>query len=234
MYHQAFGTLALAEAYGAVDDALLWPQETPMVDRRSIGVALERAVGSILTAQNQNPHGGWRYTPDAQDADVSVTGANLIALLAARNAGLEVPDENIRRAIDLLKRATDPNGTVAYEVGSMGSFVGDSLARSSITCLSLAIVKERESEQYQATLRYLQNRADRIAFSGWPEYTRYYVAQALFQGDFDTWQAWNRMNTESLQQQQREDGSIGGGCYSTAMNLLSMALNYRVLPIYER
>ena len=60
------------------------------------------------------------------------------------------------------------------------------------------------------------------------------MAQALFQGDFDAWEKWNRVNTEILQDDQREDGSIGGSTYSTAMSLLSMALNYRFLPIYER
>jgi hypothetical protein len=235
MYHQGFGTLALAEAYGAVDESLIWPDgQGRSRDRRSLGVALEIAVRCILTSQDQNPYGGWRYMPDSKDADISVSGANIVALLAARNAGIEVPDENIKKAMDLLKQSTDSSGAVAYQVGSTGFSFGDSIARSSIACLSLAIAKEKESEQFQATLKYLQSHVDRPVIGSWPYYSRYYMAQALFQGDFDVWQKWNQMNTEILQDDQREDGSIGGDSYSTAMSLLSMALNYRFLPIYER
>jgi hypothetical protein len=233
MYHHGFGTLALAEAYGAVDEELLW-ESASASERRAIGVALEMAVRCILTSQDQNPFGGWRYTPDAKDADVSVSGANIVALLAARNAGIEVPDENIKKAMDLLKQSTDSSGAVAYQVGSAGFAFGDSMARSSIACLSLAIAKEKESEAFQATLGYLQSRADRPTGSSWPEYTRYYLAQALFQGDFETWEKWNQINTEALESEQGDDGSIGGNTYATAMSLLSMALNYRFLPIYER
>ena len=232
MYHHGFGTLALAEAYGAVDEVMLWEGEDNK--ERSLGNALELAVRCIITSQNQNPYGGWRYTPTAKDADVSVSGANIVALLAARNAGVEVPDENIQKSMDLLKQATDGSGAVAYQVGSTGFAFGDSVARSSIACLSLAIAKEKESEAFQNTLAYLQSRADRPATIGWPYYSRYYMAQALFQGDFESWQKWNAMNTEILEEELGDDGSIGGSVYSTAMSLLSMALNYRFLPIYER
>jgi hypothetical protein len=136
--------------------------------------------------------------------------------------------------MDLLKQSTDASGAVAYQVGSTAFAFGDSVARSSIACLCLSIAKQKESEQFQATLRYLQDRVDRPSVGTWPYYSRYYMAQALFQGDFEAWQKWNELNTEVLQQDQREDGSIGGSTYSTAMSLLSMALNFRFLPIYER
>lgn len=232
MYHHGFGTLALAEAYGVVDDELLW--ETKQDGNRPLGDALELAVRCILTSQDQNPYGGWRYTPTAKDADVSVSGANIVALLAARNAGIEIPDVNIQKSMDLLQQSTDSSGAVAYQVGSTGFAFGDSVARSSIACLSLAIGKQKETEAFQNTLAYLQSRSDRPTASSWPHYTRYYMAQALFQGDFESWQKWNRVNTEVLEEELGDDGSIGGSVYSTAMSLLSMALNYRFLPIYER
>ncbi len=37
MYHHGFGMLALAEAYGAVDEALLWGGTSTATQRRSIG-----------------------------------------------------------------------------------------------------------------------------------------------------------------------------------------------------
>ena len=233
MYHHGFGTLALAEAYGAVNEELLWKDDKQGSNRRSIGKALELAVGCILTSQNQNPHGGWRYTPTTKSADTSVSGANIVALLAARNAGIEVPDENIDKAVKLFENCTGPSGAVAYSVGSVGSAFGDSLARSSIACLTFAIAKRKDLDAYQRTLQHLTERIDQPPTS-WKYYTRYYMAQALFQGDFETWKKWDQINTEMLQEELNDNGSIGSDPYSTSMSLLSMALNFRFLPIYER
>ena len=84
MYHHGFAMLALAEAYGAVDERNLWPDGK---GPRSIGQALELAVRAAITSQKKNPLGAWRYSPDGRDADTSVSGAVLVGLLAARNAG---------------------------------------------------------------------------------------------------------------------------------------------------
>jgi hypothetical protein len=233
MYHHGFATLAVAEAYGAVNEQLLWSggETAP----RTLGQALELAVRCIIESQNKNPFGGWRYTPDAQDADVSVSGANIVALLAAKNAGVEIPDENINKAMKMLEDSTDDSGSVAYQVGSgVGFAFGESNARTSIACLSLAIAKRKESQAFEATAKYLSARADEPSSGSWPEYTRYYMAQAIFQADYESWLRWNQINNEVLQQEQQADGSFGGNAYSTAMNLLSMGLNYRFLPIYER
>ena len=99
MYHHGFAMLGLAEAYGAVDERNLWPDGK---GPRSIGQALELAVRAAITSQKKNPNGAWRYSPDATDADTSVSGAVFVGLLAARNAGIEVPDESINKAIAYL------------------------------------------------------------------------------------------------------------------------------------
>jgi hypothetical protein len=112
MYQHGFAMLALAEAYGAVDDRGLGAA-------RSIGAALELAVRAAVTSAKSNPYGAWRYSPDAKDADTSVSGAVMMGLLAARNAGIEVPDETITRAIQYFVSMTGPNGQVGYS-GSPG------------------------------------------------------------------------------------------------------------------
>ncbi len=68
--------LALAEAYGTVDDRDLWERGQTSASQRSIGAALELAVRCAVTSQKKNPYGGWRYAPDARDADTSVSGAS--------------------------------------------------------------------------------------------------------------------------------------------------------------
>ena len=72
---------------------------------------------------------------------------------------------------------------------------------------------------------------------GWMEYQRYYQAQALFQGDVETWEKWNKLLIRQFKAQQLPDGSFKGQfgpATSTTLSLLAVALNYRFLPIYER
>jgi hypothetical protein len=231
MYHHGFAMLGLAEAYGAVDDRNLWPDGK---GSRSIGQALELAVRGALTSQKKNSMGGWRYSPDSNDADTSVSGAVFVGLLAARNAGIEVPDDSITKAISFYVSMTSPGGEVAY-AGGLGGF-GESLARSSIASLIYAVARRKDLKQYRATLDYLKQRLEQPA-QGYMEYTRYYEAQALFQGDLAAWEKWNKLLIRQLKQAQRPDGSIPGqfgNDIGTAMSLLSLALNYRFLPIYER
>jgi hypothetical protein len=228
MYHHGFALLALCEAYGAVDEALLWEGEKPV---RSLGQTLELAIRCAATAQKKNRWGGWRYSPDAMDADTSVTGAVLMGLLAARNAGLEVADETVNAALEYMRRSTGKDGSVAYSGGFGG--MGGSMNLTAISALVGAISKTKETEQYKACVqRMLENLEQRE--TSYPEYNRYYMAQALFQGDYAAWQKWNGAKVRELRELQKADGAIGNGAYGTGMSLLALALNYRFLPIYER
>ena len=233
MYHHGFAMLALAEAYGAVDDRHLWPSGQP-AKRRSIGESLELAVRAAITSQKKNSLGAWRYSPDATDADTSVSGAVFVGLLAARNAGIEVPDASIDKAIEFYKGATSDRGQVAY-AGGLGGF-DESLARISIATLVYAVARRKDLPQYKATLKYLTGRLE-ASPPQWPEYTRYYEAQALFQGDVEAWEKWNKLLVRQLKKSQQADGSIPsqfGPALGTSMSLLALALNYKFLPIYER
>lgn len=234
MYQHGFAMLALAEAYGAVDETELWSgaaQESRK--QRSIGEALELAVRCAVTSQAKNPFGGWRYSPSGRDADTSVSGAVLVGLLAARNAGIEVPDKSIDQAIKYYTSMTGDNGTVGYSGGLGG--MGESTARSSIACLVYSIAKRKDLKQYEAVRKYVTGNLSQR--SPYVEYARYYQAQALFQADLEAWEKWNRATIRELMATQQDDGSFSGQFgpgVSTSMAMLALALNYKFLPIYER
>ncbi len=241
MYHHGFATLALAEAYGVVDDRDLWQRgalargSLPQGGQRSVGEALELAVRSALTSQRKNPLGAWRYSPDATDADTSVSGAVLVGLLAARNAGIEVPDDSIDRAISYFQKMTSSGGQVAYS-GGMGG-MGESLARSSIASLCYSIARRSDLPQSKATNQYLITQLEPTSQNHYAGYTEYYQAQALFQADQEAWEKWNRSLVRRLKATQQADGSFVGSfgpAASTSLTLLALAVNYRFLPIYER
>ena len=219
MYNHAFATKALAESYGVVDNPKIAP-------------ALKLAVELILSSQKRNRSGGWRYTPDSRDADTTVTGCQLVTLFAARNAGIAVPEEAIRKGITYLNNnRSNSDGSYGYTSASGGK---PTLTAVGLLCLSLA--KERDSKGYQASLEYLKKNLD-YRDRYYPYYYEYYMAQALFHADDETWREWNARNIRYLATIQGADGSFPGNqgpSFNTAGALLSLALNYRYLPIYEK
>jgi hypothetical protein len=218
MYNHAFATKALAESYGVVDNPDIAP-------------ALKKAVDLILSSQKRNRFGAWRYTPDSRDADTTVTGCQLVTLFAARNAGIAVPDDAIRKALAYLNNNRNGQGSYGYTSASGGK---PTLTAIGLLCLSLA--KERDSKGYRASLEFLKKNLD-YRDRYYPYYYEYYMSQALFHADDATWNDWNARNIRYLSTIQAQDGSFPGNqgpSFNTAGALLSLALNYRFLPIYEK
>ncbi|MGA3170908.1 MAG: prenyltransferase/squalene oxidase repeat-containing protein [Chthoniobacteraceae bacterium] len=217
MYNHGFSTLALAEAYGYVHD-----------DR--IGPALQKAVDLILSAQSRNPNDAWRYTPDSPDADTTVSGAQMVALFAARNAGIGVPENAIRKALRFFAECQTPDGGVGYT-----SAGGPDGARTAIGVLVFSLAKQQKSAAFRSAAEYLE--ANPNDQGSYPQYYLYYAAQAYFRISPQAFDGWNAQNVKSLASSQLDDGSwpgTAGSSFSTAASLLSLALNYRLLPIYER
>ncbi|MCE2960862.1 MAG: prenyltransferase/squalene oxidase repeat-containing protein [Akkermansiaceae bacterium] len=218
MYTHAFATKALAESYGVVNNP-------------KIGEALKKAVDLILSAQKRNPTGGWRYTPDARDADTTVTGSQVVSLFAARNAGFPIPDEAIKKALAYLASCRGTDGSYGYT-----SSAGGRPTLTAIGLLCLALNKETDSKGYKASLEFLKKNLD-YRDRNYPYYYEYYMSQALFHADEVVWKDWNNRNIRYIGTIQSSDGSFPGNhgqTFSTAAALLSLALNYRYLPIYEK
>jgi hypothetical protein len=219
MYNHGFSTLALAESYGVVNDERIAP-------------ALQKAVDLILTSQSKNPNKAWRYSPEAQDADSTVSGACFVALIAARNAGLKVPDKAIEDCLKFYSDCQSPSdGGIGYLPRSGGH--GGSTTAIGVAVYSYA--RKKDSPVFQKAFKALK--AQEGGSNSYPYYFEYYAAQAYFQGDVKEWQAWNETLIKKMSDAQTEDGSWEGGMgpsMSTTLGLLSLALNYRYLPIYER
>ena len=216
MYNHGFSTLALAESYGAVDDPRLGP-------------ALQKAVRLIVGAQEENNLHAWRYSPESKDADTTVSGAQMVALFAARNAGIAVPEDIIQNGLKFFVSCQTPDGGIGYI-----SPIAPNATRTAIGCVVLALAKEKNSPAFKSAFNYLKTaRPD----AQYPQYFLYYVSQAYFHGSPELWQNWNKENIASLRGSQGGDGNWDGqlgATFATAGSLLSLALNYRYLPIYER
>ena len=80
LYSHSIATLSLCEAYGMTQDERLRP-------------VAQRAIDFMANTQDPR-RGGWRYRPGS-GADTSVTGWYMMALQSARLAGLSVPPQTI-------------------------------------------------------------------------------------------------------------------------------------------
>lgn len=218
MYTHGFATLALAEAYGMVKD-----------DR--IGPALQKAVFLTLTAQKNNKTGGWRYSPEATDADSTVTGCQIVSLYAARNAGIPIPDEALERGLKYMASCRDKQGGYGYISPS-----GPRVTLTAIGSLTLSLARLKDDPSFNHSLTFLKKNLN-YRDSNYPYYFEYYMSQALFHADQNIWKEWNYKNMRYLGASQAPNGSWlsdHSAAYSTSAALLSLALNYRFLPIYEK
>lgn len=230
MYSHAFATLFLAEVYG-------------MTGMSEVRPALKRSVSLIVQAQNDQ--GGWRYQPGADDADMSITVCQVMALRAAHNAGIHVPKGTIDNAIRYVRESWVPRpGAFSYqhEPGRGGhrsqSRISFALTAAGLTALyGAGVYDDRMIDQ---GLEFMQrNLPSHREASGQFDYYYgvYYGTQAAFQRGGGYWDRWHRQVWRDLLYLQERNGSwtdLVGSNYATAMACIILQIPYQYLPIFER
>ncbi|MFQ5490519.1 MAG: prenyltransferase/squalene oxidase repeat-containing protein [Phycisphaerae bacterium] len=219
MYGHGFATLFLAEVYG-------------MSSRPDLHESLRKAVRLIVSTQNDE--GGWRYQPVRNDADLSVTVCQVMALRAARNAGLHVEKSTIDRAIEYVKKSQNPDGGFRYMLNSGGS----AFARSAAGVATMQYAGIYRGPELQRGLQYIARFKPPTEQSvGHMFYGHYYAAQAMFLAGDERWQTWWPAVRTELQAKQTEEGYWRGQAgteYGTAMALIILQMPNRLLPIFQK
>jgi squalene cyclase len=221
MYDHGFATLFLAECYGMSPDT-------------AIREKLKQAVRLIVSTQNHE--GGWRYQPKASEADISVTICQVMALRAARNAGIYVPNDTIDRCVDYVKRSQNADGGFMYMLtGGPSRF-----PRSAAGVVALYSAGIYEGDEIKRGLEYLMQHmptAEEFSRDSHTMYGQYYGVQAMWQAGGDHWQKWYPAVNDVLLKQQQEDGSwMDLICpeYGTAMACIILQMPNNYLPIFQR
>ncbi len=228
MYHHGICTMMLAEVFGMADARL----------SKEMKPRLDTAVALLLKAQRTaGPHsGGWRYRVEGFDADMSVTGWQLLALRAAKNLGCDVPAQRIDLAVEYVKRCRHPaTGGFCYMTGGAGLTLP--CTATGIVCLEICGKDRHHTKEALAAGDYLLKNPQR-----WNEgnfcYGFYYASQAMFQLGGKYWSEFRPHLHQALLANQETDGSWAvsgfGSSYATAMFVLALAVEYRFLPIYQR
>lgn len=229
MYEHGLSTLATAELYGMDPD--------PDVEEK-----LRRAVKVIINAQS--PNGGWRYNPKPGDHDLSVSVMQIVALRAANNAEIPVPEEVIEKAAKYVRYCAHPNGGYGYQGPAQGP------QTSAAGVVSLQLLGKYDDPSVPKTLDLLAKfpvewSANSIQY--W-YYFHYYAIQANYQAGGKHWNDWHPRVRELLLDKQNADGSwdvpsgtaenagvVGpNNIYWTGMASLILEIYMHFLPAYQR
>ena len=222
MYCHAMATLALAELYGQTgDDSLKAP--------------VEKAANLII--KSQSPAGGWRYEPQPTGADISVTIMQVMALRAAKNAGMHVPDTTLKKAIAYVKSCYRPQtGGFTY----MPSSGAPGFARTAAGLCVLFLSGEYEAKEIPKGVEYLKNSFNSpIHFY----YGHYYAAHAMHQVGGKEWEDWYGRLVQYFvtSVSQHADGSWSttnrrevGPVYQTSIAVITLSVPAHYLPVFQR
>ncbi len=228
MYAQGAVTLALSEAYGMT--------QSPLARE-----PLDRAISAILQAQkvkktNEADMGGWRYSPNSTDADVSVSGWLIMGLKSAKLAGVSVPDEAYEMASKYLWNMYAESGGFGYAGPGKGA------ATTAVGILCQQFLGHSSDKRIKKALDYYKEQKVDWDHPGNSLYGWYYATQAMFQGGGAYWAHWNKEIRDTLVKKQASDGHWDapgnkpdnlGPVFSTTLCCLMLEVYYRYLPIYQ-
>jgi hypothetical protein len=225
MYAHGFATLFLAEVYGMTGDE--------MVKER-----LQKAIRLIHQAQNRE--GGWRYTPQPIDADVSVTICQVMALRAARDAGIKVEKATIDKAIEYVKKCQNDDGGFSYMANGGGG--GSIFPRSAAGVATLFYAGIYEGEEINKGIAYVEQflpgkgGPGTDGMIGHYYYGHYYAVQSMFLAGGEHWRNWFPAIRSELIRSQAANGMWSGDVsedYATSMALIILQMPKRYLPVFS-
>lgn len=244
MYGHGIMTLLYAEMLGQTNDEAM---------DKKIRIRLQNAIGLIMRSQDvvksEANRGGWRYEPGSSDSDISASVWQVMALRAAKNAGIDVPKETIDKAVAYIKRSyrserdaqgrpLDMQAAFSYEpYGGRQTF-----STTAAGVLALQVCAEYDAPEVTGGSNYLvknppsQNEA-------WFYYGNYYYAQCMYQQGGEKAAVAREKTEKVLLELQQLGGSwqprngnerSAGEVYATALALLSLSVHYHFLPIYQK
>lgn len=247
LYSHAIAALAMCEAYGMTQDEEL---------RASAQAAL-----TYMTISQDPRRGGWRYQPGV-GSDTSVTGWFMMAFKSGQLAGLDVAPETftkIRRYLDACRVSEEEPYLFRYNPFALNNAQQRHGLKPTAVMTSVGLLMrlyfgwQRDTSEMMAgtdyLLQYIPQHGTR-SNSLRDTYYWYYATQVMFHMGGERWDRWHDALYPLLIDNQVVDGEYagswnpisptpdlwaryGGRLYVTTLNLLSLEVSYRHLPLYE-
>ncbi len=215
MYQHALSTLCLAENFG-------------MTRNPRLRDALIKAVNLIVGVQHSG--GSWTYQPKMAPGDISITVMQVMALRAAADIGVHVPEETVERAVKFIKSCYNKNDKgFGYTPNGPAGF-----ARSGAGLVSLQSVGLYNDPTIPDVVDYIM----RNGFTDKAEkefywYGHYYTSVALYHYGGEPWQRYYPKIKEKILKDWEKTGHHNE-LLNTSWAVLILGVPYRYLPIYQR
>ncbi len=230
MYAHGLATITLCEAYGMTKDPAL-------------RAAAQGGINLIINVQHDG--GGWRYTPAKTPGDMCISGWQMLALTTAQRAGLNVPNDTIKKAIAFLNSDTNPvDDGYGYTPGQ------GSTPRMTAVALLCRQNVQAWGPAHPKVLKGVENFITKNQPDRQDVYYYYYATQVMFNVGGKSWTDWNDKMRDFLVKKQETDekspnhgswapqgdvfGQQGGRLMMTSMNLLTLEVYYRHTPLFPR
>ncbi len=252
LYSHGIATLALTEAFGMTQDSAIRDAAQKSVD------FIVNTQDPIRGGWRYFSETALRST------DTSVTGWMVMALHSARLAGLDVDSKVWSGVDDWLDIARVPDAEFQFvydphiKDDSDGKMVRSHLRRAANSTTAIGLLMRMYTGWDRADPRLLEGA--NVLLKQLPTefnselrdtYYWYYATQVLRHIDGPQWQKWNQALHPLLLSTQVPDGELagswnpftpvedkwgkyGGRLYLTTLNLLSLEVDYRLLPLYEK
>jgi hypothetical protein len=219
----------------------------------------QKALDFIVATQDPK-RGGWRYQPGIE-SDTSVTGWMMMALKSGELAGLRVPRatyDHISRWLDTAQGTGDERILYRYNPFAPDTDTQRHGRTATPTMSAVGLLMRlysgwnRQHPSMIAGAEYLRKNLPAIGTSREPlrdTYYWYYGTQVMFHMGGELWDEWNgQLHPLLIESQIKQGDSAGswsprspipdrwaphaGRLYVTTMNLLSLEVTYRHLPLY--
>jgi hypothetical protein len=229
MYCHALATIALCEAVGRSPD-----ERAALAARK----AVEACVAGVAK------DGGWRYVPNSEDSDMSVTSWFLQALKTAKMANIKFDHSVFSRGLAYMDQCTDrgalgdSNGRVAYGYNP-GLIVNE--GSPPLTCAGM-VIRQFNGMGVNHPVLVRAAEATKAGPPSWANkkfYYWYYATYAMHNmgGEYRLW--WNSRIRDVLLDNQTKRGHQAGSwnpkdadwaagrVYCTALGALCLEVYYR-------
>ncbi len=221
MYGHGYATLFLAECHG-------------MSHRLGLREKLAKAVALIVNTQNKD--GGWRCRPSGWTPTSRSRLTQVMALRAAKNAGIHVPQETIDKCIKYVKNSQNPDGGFMYMI-SGGETRFPRSAAGVVALQSAGIYEGPEISKGLAYLMTFLPQPDVARQENYYFYGHYYAVQAMWHAGGEKWNRWYPAVRDEMIANQHHDGSWTDPIsddFATSMALLVLQTPNNYLPIFQR
>ncbi|WP_146533881.1 prenyltransferase/squalene oxidase repeat-containing protein [Rubripirellula reticaptiva] len=193
--------------------------------------------GAQFTCIAQHHSGSWGYRPK-RPGDTTVTGWQVLSLIAARRSHVDLQTHTLRSAKQFLLSTC---GEVPYWFGYQAP-PGEKTTTAIGLTMMLYLGEDLSHTPFQKAMDAMADRGPMLSNI----YHDYYATLALHHARHGDWDKWNTKLRDHLVATQEKDGhekgswhfkerwgDVGGRLYTTAMCALTLEVYYRYLPMYE-